>query len=533
MVKKTQWLKTWMAADCGSIQYYKWFHTGLGLVYLAAFIPLFFQIDVLIGAKGLLPAVDLLHISYQQQGIFKSIIQFPSFFHLWPTNSMLYLLVALGCMGGLMLLLNRNIFWGALLAWASFISITSVGSDFFIIIIDLFLAEVGFLAILSSYFVHRYAAIPNLIDLCFKLLNFRLWFCMGVNKFYMPLDVWTNFTFFDYFFQAQPMPTPLAHYFHNAPQWAKYTAEAGLFVGEIIVPFFVFGRKKMRLIAFATFLVISVLIQLTGNYGFFNVLSVVTAFTILKKGDFLSSYKAPKNPLPSFYLPVPVSAILLVHAAYQLLYCFYVFDPTPYSYQNHYNYYFNNLKPSNKTLDKIAEPFRWIGYWRICNPYGVFKGIPRYHGELRFSGSNNGTDWQYYKFRFLPSALTDYTGFYAPIYPRLDHVMFYETLHEGAYLHNPLNNYSDRMPPWICNFLYKLSVNDTGISSQLKENPFMGKKAPQYIKVDAYKLEFAPLSSTHTWQEKEPTKTKIYTQDSINSCNTTILTRSEALQLIF
>ena len=193
---------------------YALFHKGLALVYFSTFIPMFFEVDVLIGEGGFQPAVKLLEKSYQDQGMLQSLLQFPSLFHLNPSNAMLFIIAGLGCLGALGLLVGFQVFWAALLAWVSFLSITSIGGDFYIIIIDLFLAEVGFLTLFSTYFLQFKNYIPTIVGLAFKLLNFKLWFSMGVIKFYMPLSSWTSFTFFDTFFQAQPMPTPMAKVFH-------------------------------------------------------------------------------------------------------------------------------------------------------------------------------------------------------------------------------------------------------------------------------------------------------------------------------
>lgn len=183
---------------------YNLFHKGLALVYFSAFIPMFFELDVLIGKGGFQPANVLLESSYHNQGLLRSILQFPSLFHLYPSNITLIIIAALGCLGAVGLLVGYQIFGAALLAWISFLSITSIGGDFYIIIIDLFLAEVGFLTLFSAYFLQFKNYIPNIVGFAFKLLNFKLWFSMGVVKFYMPLNTWTNLTFFDTFFQAQP-----------------------------------------------------------------------------------------------------------------------------------------------------------------------------------------------------------------------------------------------------------------------------------------------------------------------------------------
>lgn len=525
-------LKNWIAADAGNSVFYRWMHVGLGLIYLTAFIPLYFQIQTLIGSQGLLPAKELLSLSYHEQGIMASFMQFPSLFHFFPHNITFYLLVTAGCVGAVLLILNIQSFVGAILAWTAYLSITTIGSDFFVIIIDLFLSEVGFLSLFSTFFLQYKGAVPNAVDFCFRLLNFRLWFCMGINKFYLPKEVWTDFTFFNYFFQAQPMPTPLAPYFNSVHYLAKYLAEVLLFIGEIVVPFFVFGGKRWRQLAFLTFVLISVLIELAGNYGFFNVLSIVLALTILKHGDLRFTKPTDTTVQQRIKIGPLVKYVLATQVAFQLFYCVYVFDPKPFSPQNHFNYFFNNKTTGNKFVNVLLEPFRWVGTWRLCNPYGVFKGIPHYHGELRFSGSYDGHHWKYYEFRFLPSGLTDYLGFYAPVYPRLDHLMFYETISQGSFQFNPLNPYAKHIKPWVCTFIEKLLQNDEGVSRLLKLNPFLHEAPPKLIKAEAYRLQFAPLNNHKNWDAKPIGITRIYNLQTL-PCTQMILTQEEALRVIF
>lgn len=532
-MQKLHRLYNWLASDSDNAEMYSIAHKGVGLVYLIFFIPLYFQIEALIGCNGLLPAKQLLETSYADQGYILSILQFPSFFHLAHTNGTLYLLITAGCTGALLMLSNKTSYYGAVISWLSFISITSIGSDFFIIIIDLFLAEVGFLSIFSCYCIQKYGRVPNIVDTAYKILNFRLWFCMGINKFYMPKEVWKNFTFFNYFFQAQPMPTPLARYFHYTPQLLKHAAEISLFIGEVIVPFFVFGKRHWRVTAFITFILISILIELNGNYGHFNVLSIVLALTILKSGDLYKSGNTITLKNDKIAIPPAAKYLLSLQITLQLFYCIYVFDSTPYSPQNHFNYYFSNKDPENKFLATAILPFKWLEYWRICNPYGVFNGIPYYHGELRFSGSYNNENWETYKFRFLPSGATDYLGYFAPVYPRLDHVMFYETLSQGAYLHNPLNKYSRKIRPWVYTFMIRLMENDPNTTHLLKDNPFNKKAPPLFIKVESYKLKFSPMISPKNWLDEPTGIVRYYDKKTADTSTAPILKYHEAMETVF
>jgi hypothetical protein len=468
--------------NAGTSTVFSWFHRALGMVYLIAFIPLFWEIGPLIGENGLQPATNLLSKTYSINGYFASILQFPSLFHLYPCNTTLYLIITLGCIAGLSMLFNYRIFISGLLAWGCFLSITSIGGDFFIIIIDLFLAEVGFLSLFSTYCLQYKNYIPNIIWWVFKWLNFKLWFSMGVIKFYNPEATWTSFTFFDTFFQAQPMPTPLAKIFHQCPQLLKKTAIVCLFIGEMVIPFFIFGKKPLRWIGVLTFVIISILIQLNGNYGYFNVLSIVIAITILKDTDLGLNDVDALSPQSLKLLKISLFSNLTIQFIYILL----LFHPKPFSYQNHFNFIHTYFK--SNTI--ITYPFKLISYWRLCNPYGVFKSIPSYHGELRISGSADGNEWKIYEFKYLPSGHTDYLGFYAPYYPRLDHLMFYETLSERNAKYNTLNLFYKEDIPWSSQFIKQIIKNNESSTSLLKNNPFKNQQGPKYIKLETYRLSF-------------------------------------------
>lgn len=509
-----------------------WFHKGLGLIYLIALFPLFFQINVLIGKDGLQPASTLLQLAYHQEGYFKSFLQFPSLFHFMANDFGLYFIISLGCIGSIMLIFSRKIFVGALLAWISFLSITTIGGDFFVIIIDLFLAEIGFLALFSTYYEQKYNQVPKIIDFAFRLLNFRLWFCMGIVKFYLPIDVWTNFTFFDYFFHAQPMPSPAAPYLNNATSFLKIIAHCLLFLVEIIIPFFVFGKKRWRIVSFILFVGISIMIQIGGNYGYFNVLSILLALLILKDSDL--TFIKTAIPLTSENIAIQKHLLPKVLISYQmglqLIYCIYVFNPNPHSPQNQFNYIFTNINTENKLFNTIIKPFEIAEYWRTCNPYGVFKGIPYHHAEIRLSGSYDGVSWQVYQFKYLPSGNTDYLGFYAPYYPRLDHLFFYETIAAQNYKWNPLNKFYSYKNPWIATFINKLLANDKTQNQLLKLNPFENNPAPKYIKAELFQLSFSKNSERH-WDEKSMNLIKIYSKEK--PCTSAIISFEEAMNAVY
>ena len=166
----------------------------------------------------------------------------------------------------------------------------------------------------------------------------------------------------------------------------------------------------------------------------------------------------------------------------------------------------------------------------MCNPYGVFRGIPYYHSEIRLSGSEDSIHWQTYEFKYVPSGKTDYLGFYAPYYPRLDHLFFYLIIAAPNYKWNPLNRYYNENNNWVCRFINKLLDNDPKTTQLMKHNPFEEKQAPNYIKAEVFRLSFTK-DDNRCWAVKPMGISKIYSKTNI--CKKPIISFEEAMKTIY
>jgi len=487
----------WLA-DSYKTDIYIVFTRLMGLIYLIAIFPLLFQIKALVGSNGLQPAKTLLHTALKTEGL-HAIIRFPSVYWLMQTDDMLHAIIVVGCIAAVGLVVNYKPLLSAIVAWACFTSISVIGGDFLVIIIDLFLSEVGVLLILVQLSLFWYGYVARIVHFSLIYLNFRLWFSMGMVKFYFPGTTWTDFSFFHNFFPNQSIPTPLAFLFWKLPLWTNVLAEGWLFVSQIIIPFFVFGNRKFKLIAFASFVFTSVLIMLTGNYGYFNVLSIVTAVILLAKQKEMKGMASRQiSAAKRIVVLIGGSVLLFMQGVYTIA----LFDPNPPCYQNHFNQVFLYSKFQKLPAAALAKPFEPLVYARVCNPYGVFKSMPNFRIELRFYGSNDSANWQAYKFKYAPSANTQNLRWAAPYYPRLDHLMFYETLDAGGYNFNLWNPYYTRNNVWTGKFIEQLYKGDDDLLKLLAENPFK-TLAPKYIKCEAYSLKFNNEGSMYNaWNEK-------------------------------
>jgi hypothetical protein len=461
----------------------------LAIVYLIAIVPLWWQVVPLIGENGLLPAKDLLSNAWKTEGVW-AIYRFPSLFWIYPANVTLKVLVIAGC-GGALLMLTRWKFQGSFIAWICFLSLCTIAGDFLVIIIDLFLAETGFLVIWLAWFIQYKNYVPRVVHWAFLTLNFRLWFCMGVNKFLHPTPEWSEFTFFDYFFSNQPMPAPLAWYGAKLPHFLHVISIAGIAIAEIPLPFLIFGTKGMRWVAFFVLNALSVSIIIFGNYGYFNWLSIVISLFILRDTDIKYFRNKSMATVISFGIwPQLIAGLVSMLILLQIMYVGLSFDKEGRNRQYHFNYpfYYKSTESLHGVFSGLNTVLKITANARMVTPYGLFSSIPKKRIELRFLVSSDSVNWEPVRFKYVPSSNTQYMKWFAPYYPRLDHLMFYETVGAGNYLFNPVNIYYRAGNNWTCRFIQALKNKDQNILSLIEKTPVT--TPIKYVKVEAWKLRF-------------------------------------------
>ena len=164
-----------------------------------------------------------------------------------------------------------------LVAWVLYLSYVSIGQDFFFFQWDLLLLEAGFLAMFLGW--------SRSIDWLFRWLLFRLMFLSGVVKLLSGDAVWRNLSALEFHYQTQPLPTPIAWYAHQLPEWFHHLS-AGVMLGiEAFIPFLIFAPRRLRLFAIGPLAGLQILILLSGNYAFFNWLALALCLFLLEDRD--------------------------------------------------------------------------------------------------------------------------------------------------------------------------------------------------------------------------------------------------------
>lgn len=266
---------------------------GLAAAYLAAFGSLYVQIPGLYGRDGILPARRVLRLS--GKGLWEQLRDFPTLLWLGPSlgldtelgMELLCLLGVLCSFGALLLEPLRDSLVFALL-WVLYLSLYQVGQVFLYFQWDSLLLEAGFLAVLVaplrllSWGSPAWRPHDSVTFWLARWLLFRLMFASGVVKLTSRCPTWWGLTALTYHYETQCIPTPAAWFAHQLPVWFQKLSVVGTYVIEVAVPVLFFAPiRRLRLFAFYSQVLLQVLIILTGNYNFFNMLTIVLASSLL------------------------------------------------------------------------------------------------------------------------------------------------------------------------------------------------------------------------------------------------------------
>ncbi|KAK9400330.1 lipase maturation factor 2 [Crotalus adamanteus] len=247
----------------------------------------------LYGKDGILPARKMLR--FTGKGFWEQLRDSPTLLWLGPhlgldTEQGLELLCLMGSLlsfGALVLepLRDSLVF---LALWGLYLSVYQVGQVFLYFQWDSLLLETGFLAVLVAplhllkWRSTTWRAHDGVTFWLVRWLLFRLMFASGVVKLTSRCPTWWGLTALTYHYETQCIPTPAAWFAHQLPFWLQKLSVVATYVIEIAVPplFFV-PLRRLRLVAFYSQVLLQALIIFTGNYNFFNLLTVVLSFSLL------------------------------------------------------------------------------------------------------------------------------------------------------------------------------------------------------------------------------------------------------------
>jgi len=452
----------------------------LGLVYFFAFWSVGTQVIGLVGHNGILPADQFMHALTAIRGLDRFWI-FPTLTWISASDTTLRLL----CGGGvaLSLLLILGVVPGLVLPllWLFYLSLSVVGQDFLSYQWDTLLLESGFLAIFLAPWVwlerpRNLTDPPRVVVWLFLWLLFRLMVGSGVVKLASGDPTWRNLTALSFHFETQPIPTPIAWYADHLPGWFLRFSTALVFAIEIGAPYLIPAPRRLRVVAFVLLAGLQLLIALSGNYAFFNLLSAALCLFLL---DDVALGSWTRLGVSDTVAPRPQQLIGIVAAVVTVPLSVTVFA--------------GSLGISLPTAPLVNPVLDTVSSFRSVNAYGLFAVMTTTRPEIVVEGSDDGTTWAEYEFKYKADDVHRRPPWVAPRQPRVDWQMWFAAL----------SRFDEER--WFQNFCVRLLENDADVLNLIERNPFQGR-APKYLRAVLYQYRFSDWSTAQrdgVWWTRE------------------------------
>jgi len=445
----------------------------LGAIYIAAFASLGVQIVGLIGQKGILPVGDYLPAAHRVFGS-SAYRALPTLFWVNSGDTALVAGTAVGALLGLLVFVDRWTRTALVGLFALYLSYVYAGQDFMSFQWDTLLLEAGFLAIFLP-------GGSRIIVWLFRWLVFRYLFLAGLVKLLSGDPTWRGLTALEYHFWTQPLPTPLAWYAAQLPPWLLMGGTAATLAIELGSVFLIFLPRRLRAAAACCVLLLQSLIVLTGNYNFFNLLTMLMCVFLFDDAALhrwvprrLESRAARHPPLPSRRTTALAAALALVVVPLGL------------------NRIWQTVARAD--LPVLGAVTRVVSPLFIVNPYGLFAVMTTARPEIVIEGSSDGRVWREYVFRYKPGPLSRPAMWNIPHQPRLDWQMWF------AALGGPRENL------WIVGLMRRLLEGSPPVLALLDFNPFTDAP-PKYVRAQLYDYRFADRGMhavTGQWWVRRP-----------------------------
>jgi hypothetical protein len=430
----------------------------LALIYLVAFASLSTQIAGLAGPEGILPAGEYLAEARLELGA-AAYWRIPTVFWFCASDIALQLACLAGMAAAVLVFFDIRVRGGLFACYGLYLSLLYAGQDFLSFQWDSLLLETGFLALLLS---DR----TRLVLWLYRFLLFRFMFMGGVVKLASHDPSWRDLTALQFHLETQPLPSPLAWYVHQWPAgWLQAITLLTLVI-ELAIPLFIFLSRRYRLAAGAAFLALQGGIMLTGNFAFFNVLTVALCLFVLEDRDIepILGHARTKRILEKASPPGTMARSLAtgmgIVVLVSILGLLWLTN-------------FQRLPPQ-----PVATLLHAVTTLNVVNGYGPFAVINTERREIVVEGSNDGKTWMPYEFGYKPGDPGKPLSWNIPHQPRLDWQMWFAALGE------PERN------AWFPRFLKRLREGSPAVLRLLKHNPFAGHP-PALVRAQLYGYRFA------------------------------------------
>jgi hypothetical protein len=456
------------------------FLPALALVYLVAFASLTTQITGLVGEHGILPVGEFLNQARASYGDL-AYYYFPTLLWVSPTNTVLTLLCWSGIGASVLLLIGAAPVVSAFVLWLFYLSLSIAGQTFLQFQWDSLLLETGLLAILYAPPVWRARtatdfAPPAIVKWAVWALAFKVTFLSGITKIASGDPAWASLQALRYHYETQPLPMWTGWYMHQLPPNVQAWSASGMFFVELLVPFVVFlppRWRRTRLTGVVLMIALQAGIAATGNYGFFNLLTIALYLALLDDHPWRAAVKRvpPEERIQRggsagawrLFANGTAAVILLLSTMM----------------------FFREIDLTwgrQSVLERLWSPrvLSWIAPFDSVNGYGLFRVMTTERPEIVLEVSEDGVTWQEQEFRWKPGDVTRRPGVVQPHMPRLDWQMWFAAL-------DPISSQA-----WLRPLIDRVLAGEPSVVKLLGPSPL--RAPPKYARLALYQYHFTSRS---------------------------------------
>ncbi|MEO6786750.1 MAG: lipase maturation factor family protein [Chthoniobacteraceae bacterium] len=472
------------------------FAFALGAIFLVAFWSWGSQVRGLVGEHGLIPVSEQL-TAMRAAG--NSFWQVPSLNWLSAGDTMLLAQCWLGAL--LAIAMCAGFFPGAcaLLCWALYLSLMSVGESFGNFQWDALLLETALIAALWLPWRARPASSDWAEEtLAQKIGRWLLWWLLvrlmiesGVVKLTWGDETWLGYSALDHHFETQPLPLWTAWYANQAPHWMLRAASWFTYFIEIATPALLLAPPRLRFLRHGTVLLqvlLQIIIMATGNYTYFNWLTIALCVPFLD--DTFRGFRRLRLPVaekkPRHWWRLVLACALALASV-----CF-TFDG--------FSSAFAGLAGQEAEMRRMREGFQrtgkqpampWLAALRSFNGYGLFRTMTLSRPEFILEGSDDGVNWHEYEFPYKAGDIYRRPALVAPFQPRLDWQMWFAALSPQHYSY------------LLERLMRRVLEGDPAVLALLEKNPFPNHP-PRFVRLSLYDYHFTRFGDqSAAWWKRE------------------------------
>jgi hypothetical protein len=269
---------------------------------------------------------------------------------------------------------------------------------------------------------------------------------------------WWTLSALEHHFETQPLPGPLSWWAHQLPDGLLAAVTTAILAIELLLPLALIAPRRLRALAGLVYIAFQLAIVATGNYNFFNLLTMVLALSLFDDRALGLEAQGHRRGTPLGLGRLGVAGLVLV-SSFGLLQTARMMAPELAT---------GSLRPLLAAGERL----------HLASGYGVFAVMTVRRDELVIEGSLDGRDWRAYGHRWKPDDPHRRPPQVAPHQPRLDWQLWF------AALSRPEDT------PWVNRLLIRLSQRSGPVEALFGSVPFADGERPRFFRIRRVRYGF-------------------------------------------